>query len=144
MRSIFLDAEWRRLAIVNYSVDPAILAPYLPYHTELDIWNGVCYVSLIAFRFINTKLRGIPIPFHTNFEEINLRFYVRYREKGVWKRGVTFIKEIVSKPALTIMANSVYNEKYITLPTRYRWTDDSNQLKVIYEWRHRGHWDTIH
>jgi len=143
MRSIFLTAEWRKLAIVNYAVDPAMLKAYLPYKTELDFWKDNCYVSLVGFRFINTKLRGISIPFHTQFEEINLRFYVKYKEGNAWKRGVTFIREIVPKPALTIVANSIYKEKYITLPTRHSWKIDPDEIHVSYEWKFKGVWDSL-
>jgi len=143
MRSIFLNAEWRKLAIANFQIDPAILKPYLPYKTELDLWNGKCYVSLVAFCFMNTKLRRISIPFHVNFEEINFRCYVRFRESGSWKRGVTFIKEIVSRPVLTFVANTIYKERYITLPTRHTWIDNSDYIKVIYQWKYQGTWDII-
>lgn len=143
MRSTFLTAEWRKLAIANYAVAPGLLAPYLPYKTELDIWNGTCYVSLVGFRFINTKLKGVSVPFHTAFEEINLRFYVRYKEGDVWKRGVSFVKEIVPKPALTLVANTIYKERYVTLPTRHQWTADNALLDVTYEWKHRGAWDSL-
>ena len=87
MASKFLTAEWRKLAIANYSVDPKILTPYLPYKTELDLWNGKCYVSLVGFRFINTKLKGISIPFHRHFEEVNLRFYVSIKIRQVGKEA---------------------------------------------------------
>jgi uncharacterized protein len=143
MRSIFLTAEWRKLAIANYSVDPVLLKPYLPYKTELELWRDKCYVSLVGFCFINTKLGGISIPFHIDFEEINLRFYVRYRDGPFWKRGVTFIKEIVPKSALTIIANSIYKEKYVTLPTKHTWSGIGEDISVSYEWKHQGKWDLI-
>lgn len=60
----FLKAEWRKLALANYVVDPELLQPYVPPHTELDFWKGNCYVSLVGFMFLNTKLLNIPIPFH--------------------------------------------------------------------------------
>jgi uncharacterized protein YqjF (DUF2071 family) len=80
----FLNAEWRKLAIANYVIDPATLANYLPAGTELDLWEGKYYVSLVGFMFKNTKLLGIKIPFHVNFEEVNLRFYVKRFENGMW------------------------------------------------------------
>jgi len=95
----FLKAEWRKLALANYIIDKELLVKYLPAGTVLDLWNGNCYVSLVGFMFINTKLLGVKIPLHTNFEEVNLRFYVKRFDKGEWKRGVVFIKEIVPKPA---------------------------------------------
>lgn len=143
MKKTFLTAEWRKLLIINYSVDPAILTPYLPYRTELDFYKDKCYVSLVGFRFLKTRLKGIAIPFHTDFEEINLRFYVRHNDGGIWKRGVTFIKEIVPRKALTIVANSIYNEKYITLPTRHRWTQNVDSIEVSYEWKYMNDWDSV-
>jgi uncharacterized protein YqjF (DUF2071 family) len=143
MQKNFLTAEWRKLILVNYLIDPDKLLPYLPYKTELDLWNDQCYVSLVGFRFVNTRLKGMPVPFHRDFEEINLRFYVRYKDGHTWKRGVTFIKEIVPKPALTFVANSMYNEKYVTLPTRHSWDIQHDALKVSYGWKHQGTWDSI-
>ncbi|MBC7828741.1 MAG: DUF2071 domain-containing protein [Chitinophagaceae bacterium] len=143
MKKIFLTAEWRKLIMFNYSVDPSILTPYLPYKTELDFYKDKCYVSLVGFGFINTRLKGFAIPFHRDFEEINLRFYVRYNDDGVWKRGVTFIKEIVPKRALTMVANSIYNEKYVTLPTRRHWIKNTDSMNVSYQWKHQGDWDFV-
>ena len=91
----FLDAQWRKLVMVNYAVDPAALKAYVPYNTELDQWNGTYFVSLVGFMFVNTKVMKMKIPFHINFEEINLRFYVKYGNNADYKRGVVFIKEIV-------------------------------------------------
>ncbi len=131
----FLTAEWRKLAIANYAIDPELLKPFLPHRTETDLWKGTCYISLVGFMFVNTRLLGIRIPFHTDFEEINLRFYVRFKENNTWKRGVVFIKEIVPKPALTFVANTVYKENYETLPTHHLWQQTKEQLTVEYQWR---------
>jgi uncharacterized protein YqjF (DUF2071 family) len=142
--NVFLSAEWRKLAIVNYEVDPSLLQSYLPYKTELDFWNGTCYVSLVGFMFLNTKLKGIKIPFHSDFEEVNLRFYVRYHDAGTKerKRGVVFIKEIVPKPALTFVANTIYKENYQTMPMRHSWTKKNNELNIEYSWK-CTRWNTL-
>lgn len=134
----FLNAEWRKLAIANYAVEPAILAKYLPPKTELDLWNGTCYVSLVGFMFLNTKMLGLAIPFHRDFEEVNLRFYVKYKEDGKWKRGVVFIKEIVPKAALTFVANTIYKEHYQTMKMSHIWEEQENSRTVEYSWSHKG------
>lgn len=139
----FLRAEWRKLVMANYVVDPELLRPYLPNHTELDLWNGCCYVSLVGFMFLDTKVKGIRVPFHTDFEEVNLRFYVRYYQDGEYKRGVVFIKEIVPKPALTLVANLVYGEHYETMPMRHSWVQHQNSLEVEYGWKKQGKWNVI-
>jgi len=139
----FLDAQWRKLVMINYAIDPQLLKPYLPFETELDFWNDTCYVSLVGFMFVDTKMLTLRIPFHVNFEEINLRFYVKYKETEQYKRGVVFIKEIVPKPSLTFVANLLYNENYETLKTRHSWVEGDNDLTVEYGWKKKGQWHTI-
>jgi len=134
----FLQAEWRKLAIANDMVERSILQPYIPFGTEFDLWNGQCYVSLVGFMFKNTKLLGIKIPFHVNFEEVNLRFYVRRFDNGNWKRGVVFIREIVPKWALTFIANTVYQEHYVTMPMAHRWEKTSSNQRIEYSWKKSG------
>jgi hypothetical protein len=139
----FLTAEWRKLALANYVVNPDVLLPYLPYKTELDIWEGKCYVSLVGFMFANTRLLGIPIPFHTNFEEVNLRFYVRYKDGNEWKRGVVFVKEIVPRHAITFIANTLYKEHYQTMPMRHLWQQNNEVQQVQYDWKYNQKWQSI-
>lgn len=138
----FLTAEWRKLIMANYEVSPSSLLPLLPAGTELDTYNGKTYVSLVGFMFNNTKVLGIKIPYHINFPEVNLRFYVRFKEKGEWRRGVVFVREIVSRPAITFVANAIFKERYITLPMRYSIKTEP-KLEVSYRWKNKQHWYSI-
>lgn len=108
----FLTAEWRDLIMVNYEVDPLLLAPRVPAGTELDLENGRCFVSLVGFMFLNTRVLGVPVPFHINFEEVNLRFYIRREAEGEVRRAVCFIKEIVPRFAIAAVARELYSEPY--------------------------------
>ena len=139
----FLTAEWRNLLMANFAIDPAVLKPYLPCSTELDTFNGVHYVSLVGFLFANTKVMGFSLPFHRTFEEVNLRFYVRYKEEGQWKRGVVFIKEIVPRHAITFVANAVYGENYATHPMRHVWKVSETGFEVGYHWQVNGEWNYL-
>lgn len=142
-KSKFLTAEWRKLIMANYDVDPSILEKFLPYKTVLDSFNGKCYVSLVGFRFQNTRILNLSVPFHTDFPEINLRFYVRFKEGNEWKRGVVFLKEIVPKPTISFVANLIYKEKYISLPVRHSEEFNEDSLKISYEWKFRNHWQKL-
>jgi uncharacterized protein YqjF (DUF2071 family) len=139
----FLTAEWRNLLMANYAVDPAVLRPFLPCRTELDTFNGVHYASLVGFLFQDTRVRGIVVPGHRNFEEVNLRFYVRYKEEGAWKRGVVFLKEIVPRRAICWVANSLYGENYVYHRMQHTWQQDDGILKVSYEWLVDGQWNFL-
>lgn len=136
----FLKAEWRKLAIANYLVDPKFLEAYLPAGTELDLWNERCYLSLVGFRFVNTRILGVKIPFHVNFEEANLRFYVKRFENGAWKRGVVFIKEIVPKRSISFVANTAYGEHYEKLPMTHRWEVNETTRTVEYQIKKQKRW----
>lgn len=139
----FLSAEWRNLLMANYKIEPKSLQHLVPSHTELDLFQGDCYVSLIGFLFKNTKVKGLGFPFHRTFEEINLRFYVRHKAGNEWRRGVVFIKEIVPRPIITLIANTIYDENYVTLPTKHKWTEGEKNLSVEYGWQYLKRWNTI-
>lgn len=144
MASTFLTAEWRKLIMAQYAVDPATLAAWLPEGLELDLYEGQCYVSLVGFLFDNTRLKGLRIPFHTRFEEINLRFYVvRIDADGTRKRGVVFVREFVPRAAIAIIANTLYEEPYTTLPTRSSIVSAPEALSVRYDWRHGKVWQSL-
>lgn len=139
----FLKAEWNDLVMINYEVVPAILKPYLPAGTELDLWEGKALVSMVGFMFNNTRVLGIKWPFHTNFEEVNLRFYVRYFDGEVWKRGAVFISEIVPKHIIATTANVLYKEHYRRLPMRHSVTSTDEYTSFLYEWKLNGKWNKL-
>jgi uncharacterized protein YqjF (DUF2071 family) len=139
----FLKAEWQNLALFNYEIDAKILEKYTPVGTEIDIWNNKCYVSLVGFMFKKTKVLGFKIPFHIDFEEVNLRFYVKRFENGEWKRGVVFIKEIVPKKAITFIANTLYQEHYETQKMKHEIIENENTNTFIYQWKDDKKWNTI-
>ena len=139
----FLTAEWRKLIMANYSIDPLLLKGKIPAKTELDYWNNKVYVSLVGFMFMNTKVRGIKIPFHINFPEVNLRFYVRYKENGQWKRGVVFIKEIVPKRMISFVANTLFYENYSSMSMKYKWQLETENLFAGYYWKKGNNWNSL-
>lgn len=139
----FLNAQWKNLALINYEINPQILKNYIPKGTEIDLYNGKCYISLVGFMFKEVKILGFKIPFHINFEEVNLRFYVKRFENNEWKRGVVFIKEIVPKHALTFVANAVYKEHYQTLLMKHSITQNKETIDFVYQWKTENKWNTI-
>jgi uncharacterized protein YqjF (DUF2071 family) len=142
MLNTFLKANWENLIMANYEVEPSILEPYLPKGVELDFYNQKTYVSLVGFMFKKTSLFGIRIPFFGSFEEINLRFYVRKVEGKKIKKGVVFINETVPYKIVAHLANKLYKEHYISIPTRN--TIDIAEYKHInYEWKIKGKWNSI-
>ena len=126
----FLTADWRDLIMANYEIDPAILASRIPPGTELDLHDGRCFVSLVGFMFLNTRVLGIPVPGHINFEEVNLRFYLKRELPDEVRRGVCFVKEIVPRRAIAFVARMFYGEPYEC----WRMSNDREHGRVAYTW----------
>jgi len=142
--SIFLTAEWRKLIMAQYEVDPATLAPYLPHGVELDLYQSRCYVSLVGFFFDRVRVKGFAIPLHTRFEEVNLRFYVtRAEPDGSRKRGVVFVSELVPRAAIAFIARRFYEEPYTAIPTRHTIESTPNALNVSYAWKFGNRWHSL-
>ncbi len=141
----FLTARWQHLAMLNYEVPPEILQPFVPRGTELDAWNGKTFASVVGFLFLDTRVRGIGVPFHRDFEEVNLRFYVRRQAADGWRRGVVFVKEIVPRLAVAGLARLLYGERYVALPMRHTIAGDParGEMSVAYGWRWKGRWNGI-
>ncbi len=139
----FLTAYWKNLLFMNYEVEPDVLKPYLPKGVELDLFNGKCLASLVGFLFLQTKLRGIGFPFHRNFEEFNLRFYVRRNEGTSFKRGVVFVKEIVPRRMISWVAYTLYGERYFYHRMKHRINETESGIDVSYSFRVNNRWNEI-
>lgn len=127
--------------MANYEVAPELLAARVPPGTTLDFYGGKCFVSLVAFMFLDTRVLKIPVPFHVNFEEVNLRFYVKREAENETRRGVVFVKEIVPRLAIAMVARFFYGEPYEAWrmshaktgnELSYAWwkADCANQIKI--------------
>ena len=145
-RRAFLAADWRYLVMLNYVVAPEVLRPLVPAGTLLDMYDGRALASVVGFRFERTRVLGASIPWHRSFDEVNLRFYVR-RElpNGEVRRGVTFVRELVPRAAIALVARFAYNEPYLAVPMRStapRVPSDSPG-RIAYEWRIGGRWQHV-
>jgi uncharacterized protein len=136
----FLTARWIHLAMLNYEVDRRVVEPLVPCGTELDLHAGRCFVSIVGFQFLDTRVAGLPIPFHRHFDEVNLRFYVSRETAGELRRGVVFVKEIVPRHAIAWLANALYNERYVALPMSHDDGLAGARRSLEYRWRFKRRW----
>lgn len=141
---VFLKAKWEYLVMINYEIDPKILLPHLPPATELDTFNNKTLVSVVGFLFNDTKVFGLKWPFHTHFQEVNLRFYVKHFDGTVWKRGVVFFSEIVPRPIIAAIANLLYREHYTAMPMRHAISTGKEEITITYKWKHLKKWNSLY
>jgi uncharacterized protein YqjF (DUF2071 family) len=139
----FLTANWRYLAMLNFVADPKIIAPLVPSGTEIDFENGETFLSVVGFLFLDTRLLGLPIPLHRDFEEVNLRFYVRKKSADTWRRGVVFVRELVPRRAIALVARTFYGENYVALPMKHQIDHVDLKLSVEYAWRRGRKWESL-
>ncbi len=130
--------------MLNYEVAPDVLQPLVPQGTELDFFEGRTFLSIVGFQFLRTRVFGVPIPLHINFEEVNLRFYVRRKSADGWRRGVVFVRELVPRAAIAFIARTFYDEPYQALPMRHHIERSATGIRVEYGWRRAGHWESLH
>jgi uncharacterized protein len=142
---VFLSAQWRALAMINYAVDAELVLPHVPRGCEIDLHEGQTFVSLVGFMFLDTRVLGLAIPGHRQFEEVNLRIYVKRTVGGEVRRGVTFLRELVPRRAIALTARWFYNEPYSAVPMSHRvtglndtWQTGESAATAEYSWRWLG------
>ena len=129
--------------MLNYAVDPKIVAPLVPPGTEIDFENGETFLSVVGFLFLDTRLLGLPIPLHRDFEELNLRFYVRKKSVDTWRRGVVFVREFVPRRAIALVARTFYGENYVAVPMKHQIDHVAPSISVEYSWRRGRKWESL-
>ena len=126
-----LTARWSNLILLTHEVDPALIAPWLPDDVEPDLVDGRAQVSLIAFDFVDTRVRGRRIPGFVDFPEINFRTYVRQGDR----RGVVAIRELVPSPLAAAIGRLRFNEPFRATPIESRTASMGDELLVEHRWR---------
>ncbi len=139
----FLTANWRFLAMLNFVVDPRLITPLVPPGTEINYENSETFVSIVGFLFLDTRILGFPIPLHRDFEEVNLRFYVRKKSADTWRRGVVFVRELVPRRAVALVARAFYGEPYVALPMNHEIEHSDLGVNVEYSWRRGRKWESL-
>ena len=71
--------RWQQVLLAHWRVPSEVLRPHLPAGVVPDTRDGTGWVSVVAFR-LTIRHRGLPaVGPCSNFLEMNLRTYVRFR-----------------------------------------------------------------
>jgi uncharacterized protein YqjF (DUF2071 family) len=141
----FLRAAWRDLLMLNFEVPADLVEPLVPAGVGLDRWSGRLYVSVVGFRFVDTRVLGLAVMGHRAFEEVNLRFYVRRTVGDEVRRGVVFVRELVPRRAIALVARLAYNEPYRAVPMRHsiaRHVAPAGTM-IEYAWKEAAGWTRL-
>lgn len=101
--------EWNRSLFLHWKVPADVLRPLVPAQLELDVYNGETWVSLVAFTMEQIRPRKLPaFHFIFNFDEVNLRTYVRTGDRP----GVYFLNIEAGKSLSVFIARSLSGLPY--------------------------------
>lgn len=67
---------WRDVLFSNWPADSRLLSAHLPDQLSVHEYDGTGWLSVVAFRNVRTRPRGIPRALGLDFPELNLRTYV--------------------------------------------------------------------
>ena len=135
-----LSTEWKKVAFANYIVPPEVVEKYLPKYTKIDFFNGNCFVSLVGYRYTKLKIADVKVPLIPDFEEIDLRFYVKRFDGAIWRKGTVAISRILKAPGLDKLGNALFQENLASMPTSGELTETDNELDVKYSWQFENDW----
>ena len=86
-RRAVMRQGWQELMFLHWALPPASIRPLITAELELDLFEGMAYVGLVAFTMTGVRPVGLPaVPGLSNFHETNVRTYVHHRgrDPGVW------------------------------------------------------------
>jgi uncharacterized protein len=71
-----LTMQWRDLAFLHWPVETGAAARLMPPGARPDLFHGVTYAGVIAFRMHDVGVAGLPaLPYLGSFPETNVRLY---------------------------------------------------------------------
>jgi uncharacterized protein len=69
--------QWHDTIFFHWEVPAYFLQEHIPDKMDLDTFNDMAWVSLVAFEVKNMRYRNMPsLPHISDFQEINIRTYV--------------------------------------------------------------------
>lgn len=109
--------HWLDLLFAHWQVSAEALRPHVPSALEIDTWNGLAFVSAVAFRMDHIRPRGLPsLGWFSRFLELNLRTYVIYRGEP----AVYFLSIHASKRVAVLLARCFTPLPYVFAHMRCR------------------------
>lgn len=78
-----MTQTWRELLFLHWPVDPSVIRKLIPAVLELDLYDNQAWVGVVLFKARGTRPRFLPpVPGSANFLEVNVRTYVKYKNKS--------------------------------------------------------------
>jgi uncharacterized protein YqjF (DUF2071 family) len=80
-----IHMTWNDLLFMHWPVPAAALRSLIPSALELDLYDGRAWIGVVPFLMTDVRPSAAPRFLASNFPELNVRTYVRYKGRsGVW------------------------------------------------------------
>ena len=100
--------SWYDLLLAHWPVPAEALRARIPASLELDTYDGVAWVTIVPFRMLNVRLRGVPRACGLAFPELNVRTYVRQGNRA----GVFFFSLDATSPVVILIGRRLFGLPY--------------------------------
>jgi uncharacterized protein YqjF (DUF2071 family) len=109
--------RWDDILFLHWEVPVEALARVVDRRLEIDTFAGRAFVSMTPFTLMDARVRFMPpLPGLSQFDEVNLRTYVRHRDRS----GIWFFSLDASSPLAVAMARATFGLPYVAAKIR-RW-----------------------
>nr|WP_244939975.1 DUF2071 domain-containing protein [Leptospira adleri] len=106
----FMVQYWEELAFLHWEIPKEFLNEVLPKGLEADLFEGKAYIGLVPFRMKGVRpIHLPPLPWISNFPELNVRTYVKNGEK----QGVYFFSLDASNRFAVEIARKFFHLPYL-------------------------------
>ena len=127
-----MTQTWHDLLFAHWRIDVELLRARVPRTLDLDLHGGEAWLGIVPFHMTNVVPRAVPsIPWVSAFPELNVRTYVRVRDKP----GVYFFSLDAGNPLAVGAARALFHLPYYTAGM----TVDVTGNRVKYRSRRRRH-----
>jgi hypothetical protein len=117
-----MGQTWVDLLFIHWPIQPALLRSLIPQPFEIDTFDGVGWIGVVPFGMIDIHFRGLPpLPLFSNFLELNVRTYVRWRDKA----GVYFFSLDAENFVAVEVARSQFSLPYFAAKMRKEKRNDA-------------------
>jgi hypothetical protein len=100
------NTVWAEAVSVNVRVQPQALRPLIPAVFDLDLHDGMAYVSLTASRLKDFGVSVLPPALRMNFYQATYRAHVVFRDFGGRTiRGCYFVRSETNSRLMSLAAN---------------------------------------
>jgi uncharacterized protein YqjF (DUF2071 family) len=114
-----MTQTWRDLLFAHWPLPAAALQALLPPSLTVDAFEGQGWLGVVPFRMTAVRPRLFPaVPWLSAFPELNVRTYVRLRDRGVEKRGVYFFSLDAANPVAVQIARRTFWLPYFAAQMR--------------------------